>query len=270
MSGGGWIAPRWTPWRGLVALVAGVVLMVLPLVLGSGHPSHPAAGSALSAQDVASLKRGVASIDALPGAIAEVPAAMVRASGTSGPVITAEIKALLAKHPELGPLERSIADPSSLTVGLRPALLVSLHRSGSHAGGGISVPFLLLVSTLPGAVIAAGGLVLLRRARRGEDLVGSTRPVLALIGVAGVVAVVAALVPAFHSTSTVWGGSHLAAPGPAQLDSELSNQQVAIDEIIPAIEDGGLLGRKLIPPGNAILLVGADPARAALSRVLND
>jgi hypothetical protein len=91
------------------------------------------------------------------------------------------------------------------------------------------------------------------------------------VAAAGLAAVIAAVLPVFTTGSTPWGPpAQPAAVSPQALEADVSLQQVVVDEIVPAIEDGGLSAGRLLPPGEAIQLVDSDRSLSALSRVIND
>jgi hypothetical protein len=263
-------APLWWPLLTALVIAAGVVLLVVPLALRPASAATKGQAS-LSGPEKASLARGLTSIEALPAALAEVPAAMAHAGGKSGPAADRAAVALLAKPPELGPLSKALTDPQDVTSGLRQALAVEIQRAKPQRQPGVSILFLFGVAALPGLLITAGGVVLARRMRTARAGSRLSLWVLAGVAAAGLAAVIAAVLPVFTTRATPWGPpARPASASPQALEADVSLQQVVLDEIVPAVEDGGLSGGRLLPPGEAIQVVNSDRPLSALSRVIND
>jgi hypothetical protein len=97
-----------------IAALAVVAVAVPVAVARQGHASVPTVRVApLTATDREVLSRGRPLIEALPAAIAEVPAAVSDAAGHR--VTAAQAETLLAGIPALAPLTRALANPSTST-----------------------------------------------------------------------------------------------------------------------------------------------------------
>lgn len=264
---------------GVILVALGLSLLVGPFAMrpqwstpSTGTPSTRAPH--LSESDTASVQQALVALADLPVAISEVPAAMARAGGRSGEAADRAEVALVAGQGDLSQLSQAIGHPGTLPTGFEAELRGALSGPSRPRSHPVSVAFLLLVSALPGLALGFAGIVLLRRSRPPVSGRSTVAPfwLLGLVIAAGAGTVVAGLLPVLAGTSTPWGTTKARpqSAGVEAIAADITTQQVMIDEIVPAVEDGGLKAGKLIPPGEAVQLVSADPGLAALSRVIND
>jgi hypothetical protein len=276
---------------GMVLLVAGALLIGLPLALHSYSTEAGARplGNAppLNATELKVVQRSGAAIAALPTALALVPTAMIDGAALAKPKAPALTQAgaiQLLSQPDLLALRQAVQDPGPLATPLSRALTAadSSTRPARFPGVGL----LLVLFALPGIIALAAGAIVLVGGGGAPSGVRRVIPTACLLGAAWLI--VASFLPVLPGGRSVWTNALRGRQESAQLSTRLAPGEPAVSspgatttmqanlnvlqgvyaDIVPAIQAAATSVGGTLADSDAVSVIANDPRLAPLRQLI--